>query len=152
MINQSCQDLPLSISHITHMTMLGLFCGKIHDLFSRNVRCLCACFSFIFYDCFTLLPSDTTHRNESCHAYKEVMSHVSISLVTRMNISCRTYEWVVSHIWMSRVFLDWVMVHLCMSHVTHMNESCHTYAWVMSHTWIRPVINMNVFHKWVWVM
>jgi len=65
--------------------------------------------------------SHVTHKNESCHTYDWVVSHIWMSHSTHMNESCHTYEWVMSHIWMS--------------HVTHMNESCHTYEWVMSYIW-----------------
>ena len=61
-------------------------------------------------------------RNESCHTYEWVMSHIWMSHVTHTNESRHTYEWVMSHIWKSLV--------------THLNESCHTYEWVMSHIWM----------------
>ena len=72
--------------------------------------------------------SHVTHRNESCHTYGWVMSHIWMSHVTHMNESCHTYEWVRSHIWMS--------------HVTHMNESGHTYERVMSCMWMSHVTHM----------
>jgi len=70
--------------------------------------------------------------DESCHTYQWVMSHISMSHVTRMNESCHTYEWVMSHI--------------RMSHVTHTNESCHTYEWGMSHICKKPVIHIWKCH------
>jgi len=69
--------------------------------------------------------------NESCHAYKWVMSQIWMSHVTHMNASCLTYEWIMSHIWMSQV--------------THMNESCHTQDWVIAHVRIYHVTQLTSF-------
>jgi len=70
-----------------------------------------------------------SHRNESCHEYEWVMSHIRISHVTHTNESCHAYEWVLSQIWMSLVI--------------HINESYHTYEWAVSHVWMSPVARMN---------
>ena len=77
--------------------------------------------------------SHVTRMQESCHAYKWILSHIWISQVTHMNKSCHTYEWVMSHVWMS--------------HGTHMNESCQTHEWVMSHVWMSHVTRIHRYQQ-----
>jgi len=71
-----------------------------------------------------------THMNESCHAYKWVMSRIWMSHFTHMNESWHTYKWGKPCIWMS--------------HVAHTNEACHAYEWGMSRIWMR-----HITHGWV---
>jgi len=97
--------------------------------------CVCVC-ECVRHDSLTS-SGFRSAKNESCHTYNGVMSHIWMSHVTHMNESCHTHEWVMSHIWMSHV------THIWMSHVIHMNESCHTYEWVMSHIWMS-----RVTHHW----
>jgi len=89
-----------------------------------------ACVSLV-----TLVSTQVTYMNESCHAYLEVMTHTWMNHVTHMHESCRIYEWV-NHV-MSRIWK--VMSRIWLSHVTHMTESCHTYEWVMSHIWMNHI-------------
>jgi len=84
------------------------------------------------------------------------MSHIGLSLVTRVHALLHTHWWVMSHIWMipSQVTHVNDLWHTkWMSHVTHMNESCHTYEWVISHVWMSHVTRMNESsHTYEWVM
>ena len=94
-----------------------------HNLMSHVTRMNESCFTFIGLirprgkkeghgDELTYSPMLTSIwwlRDESCHTYGWVMSHIWMSHVTYLNESCHTYGWVMAHIWMS--------------HVTHMDES-----------------------------
>ena len=63
-----------------------------------------------------------THRNESCHTYEWILSHM-------WNESCHTYDKIMTHVWNESCHMyDRVMTHMW-------NESCHTYARVMTHVW-----------------
>jgi len=87
--------------------------------------------------------------NESCGW---VMSHLSVSHVTRVSESC---GWVMSHLSVSHVTrvsesCGWVMSHVSVSHVTRVSESC---GWVMSHVWVSHVARVSEScHTYQWVM
>jgi len=79
--------------------------------------------------------------------------HVRIDHVTWRNESCHTYQWVVSHLWMSPVShtredgkrvcsAQGDMSHVCMSHVTCMNESCHMHEWDLPSIWMSHVTHV----------
>ena len=99
--------------------------------------------------------------NESCHAYKRVMSRIWTSHATHMNESrgapeCTPCSWVTSHTWTSHVtriteschtyeratWRTWGK-HTLMSRVTRMNKSCHTCEQVISRIRMNHATSMN---------
>ena len=121
-----------------------------------------------------LHQSHVTHRNESCHTYEWVMSHMEMSHVTHMNELCHTYEYMrcSSHMNepltsdISFISVTWLIhmwwSHLWMSHlnqmeqstrqhiVGHMNDSPHAYrASCYTHESVRHVWMSHVTHEYV---
>ena len=64
--------------------------------------------------------SYVTYKNESCHIYERVMSHIWKSHVTYMKEPCHVYERVMSRILR---FFDCLLL----GHVIHMNALCHVW-------------------------
>ena len=121
----------------------------------------CHMYKVSCYTCERVLSriwtSHVTHMNESCHTYKQQITHMDaswhtcecanskiwMSHVSNMNGSCPEYECIVSHIWVLIIAwrysqdeachrYDWVMSQIWMSHVAHMNEACLEYDWFIS--------------------
>jgi len=111
--------------------------------------------------------SHVPYINESCRAYKWVISNVWMSHGTHMVQSWRSHVWMshVTHQHMRKVWLshtthvnvthmreschayEWVMSHIWMSHVTYLKEPCGKYVWVISHMWMSPIISGKTLYR-----
>jgi len=84
---------------LTHVTWLLGSWNTWHDSWVRDSThqtpniALCIRVSHVTH----VLLCSTIHRNESCHTYERVMSHIWTNI--HRNESCHTYEWVMSHVW-----------------------------------------------------
>jgi len=163
-VNESCHTYEWGMSHILKKKWVMSHIWMSHKC--REFGAMCA-------TCGVL----GAHMNESSHEC--ATSHIRIPHITHRNESCHTYKWVTTHIWMSQAtnagcrvcirvtwlvhmcdmtrsfvwhdsftaFVTWLVHSIC--DMTHTNAGCRVFGVVCAtrkHVWVSHVTHVWVSH------